>query len=351
MSLHHTFVNPLFYNLSDHTLESGTLSMSDSAKNFWESGKDASIYYEEFFDFKINEINNDENTFNLESKNPKLIITVIPGVHHLFNERFAIALEWFKRHEDGNVLFFYDEGQWFDKNLDLDLFYFFNLFNDYIKQKSAGKQKCFLIKMSKDTKFIVNNFWFFKDYINIRGKYHLSKNLKEIRDFYKTKKEPFRKVYISRQKTIQKSVHFTTGTKVKDFIKLNRFDDERVYNEEILQDYLISEGFEIIYPEDFKNMEEQIKFLSETKIMICSTHSGISNMVWLPDNATVIEISVPVVVGKTELLETSWFHLSVSSQILYISIPSFSGEANDIIKKIKLIFKNIQDINFTNDHS
>lgn len=339
MSLHHVFVNPLAYNLSNYIEESGTLSMSDTAKNFWKSKQDPSVYYEEFFDFKKNEISYEENTFNFESDSSKLIITVMPGIHHVFNERFAIAIEWFKRHEDGSVLFFYDKGQWADK--DLDLFYFFNLFNDYVKKSSNGKQKCFLIEMDKDKKFIVNKFCFFKDYLNIKGKYHLCQNLKKIRDFYKTENKPFRKVYISRGKTQRKSTHFTTGTNAKDFIKLNRFDDERVYDEEILENYLKDLNFEIIYPEDFENMKDQIKIFTETKIMICSTHSGISNMVWLPDNSIVVEISVPIIVNKAEVLETSWFHLSICSQHSYLCVPSFSGEAEDIINKIEKTIKPI----------
>lgn len=329
-----TFLDILKNNLSKVINEEMVISKSEYAKNFWETGDPTHNFYENYFE-QNNKITTKEITMDLRSLNPKLIITVIPGISHLFLDRFSIIIEWFKRNKNGNAIIFYDEGQWHKQEDKDDLFYFFKLFNDYVKNTSNNLQKCLLIEINNQTKIIINNYVIFKNYLNLIGKYHRVSNLKKIRDFYSSDLKPFRKVYISRQKTPHKPIYFTTGTNIQDLINLNRFDDERCENEENLENYLKTYGYEIIYPEDFENMEKQIKFFSEVKKLICLTHSGISNMIWLPDNSSVIEISVPLIVNKEEIFETMWNHLAFCAQHHYTMIPSFSGTAEDIINKIE----------------
>jgi hypothetical protein len=82
-------------------------------------------------------------------------------------------------------------------------------------------------------------------------------------------------------------------------------------------------------------MEDQIRFFSEVKTLMTITHSGISNMMWTPDNAKIIEVTIPILVNQQEILEYQWFELAFLLQRPYMAIPSFPGSAEDIIYKIE----------------
>lgn len=334
MANHTTFLDPIKDNIRPIVDGERLIYKSDGSKTLWERGGDPSTFFDNYFEESEN-IKLESASIDLRSDNPKLVMLLMPGISHLFLDRFALGIEWLNRNKDGHIVFAYDGGQFHQKENENDLFYFFNLFNKYVKESSNNKNKCFLIKIEEHTKLVINNYVLFKNYNVIKGKYKNVMNLKKIRDFYSSKEKPYKKIYISRKKSVHKPIYFTTGTKVTDLLELHRFDDERCENEELLEEYFKGNGFEIIYPEDFKTMEEQIRFFTEVKLLICLTHSGISNMIWLPDNSNVIEVSVPIVANKEELFETMWSHLAFCAQHTYTSIPSFLGTAEDVINKIE----------------
>lgn len=311
-------------HVTDLITERHILYKSNYAKNF-KNGQDANDLFENYVDYRPAS-EQDEHLPFLETENKKLIICFKVGIWHTWGESFAIALEWLRNNPEGIIVFliankFEENG--YSKHA-------FESFLNYLK--SIGSD-AFILDDTVD-KISIKNFQFFKTYRRKIG-FHILKNLDQIRNFYGSHSDPFRKVYVSRSKTLHKGTDFTTGTNLKDIIYFNRFDDQRCDEEYLLEEYLQQLNFEIVYAEDFEKMEDQIKFFSEVRTLISITNSGISNMLWTRGNAKIIEITIPLLVNKHEMLEHQWFELAYVLQKTYASIPSFAGNARDVINKIE----------------
>lgn len=83
--------------------------------------------------------------------------------------------------------------------------------------------------------------------------------------------EPYRKVYLSRQ----------AGPNTPGF---------RIDSEKGLMDYFTRIGFEHTDQNHFANINDQIKFFYETKVICGLTGSGLTNMLFMKDCQTVIEL-------------------------------------------------------------
>ncbi len=80
-------------------------------------------------------------------------------------------------------------------------------------------------------------------------------------------KEPFRKVYISRKFAPKRKTH-------------NEIDVELL---------MIRHGFEVVYTEKL-SLKEQIKLMSETKILVSLHGAALTNMLFLPKGSKIIEL-------------------------------------------------------------
>jgi len=83
----------------------------------------------------------------------------------------------------------------------------------------------------------------------------------------KSKKEPYRKIYISRKFAPKRKTH-------------NEVDVELL---------MIKHGFEIVYTEKL-SLKNQISLMSETKTLVSLHGAALTNMVFLPKNSQVIEL-------------------------------------------------------------
>jgi hypothetical protein len=73
-------------------------------------------------------------------------------------------------------------------------------------------------------------------------------------------------------------------------------DDLRMHNESELEAFFSERGYEIIEPETkFKTIMEQIDYMRQVKTLVSVTSSGLTNMLFMKPNQTVIEIQVEVV--------------------------------------------------------
>jgi hypothetical protein len=146
-----------------------------------------------------------------------------------------------------------------------------------------------------------------------------------IADFIKNKNvKPYRKVYLSRGKAA---------------LNLNRY-----LNEDKLEEYFKSIGFEVVYNEDFENLEDQINFFYEIKVLAGISGTGLINSLFMQNKSTVIEISTPITFFGTGNQQIKYHlhtyaSLSLLKEHLHISIPSYNGKFEEIDellnKKIK----------------
>ncbi len=92
---------------------------------------------------------------------------------------------------------------------------------------------------------------------------------RKTRDFLSLKPErhPWRVIYISRKLALKRKAH----------------------NEQEVEVFLQKKGVEIIYAENL-SLYEQIKLMSETRVLICLHGAALTNMLFLPPTSKVVEL-------------------------------------------------------------
>jgi capsular polysaccharide biosynthesis protein len=143
---------------------------------------------------------------------------------------------------------------------------------------------------------------------------------------------PYRKVYLSRKKISDKSKQIMFSNNNPD--NYNFQDDIRVDNEEKIEQYFSNFGFEIIYPEEFHNFDDQIDYFDTVKTLVSLTSAGLSNALFMRPGQMLVELSVPLIVDGRESIHTHYQGLSFAKNHRYISIPSMRN-SDDIIGHIE----------------
>lgn len=172
--------------------------------------------------------------------------------------------------------------------------------------------------------------------------------------FYKSKDKypteadgikPFRKVYLSRA-----HISGNLGLKVDADAMTGYSDDKRVDDESLLEEIFANAGFEIVIPERaFGSFKEQVRFMSEVKVLASMTSSGLTNLLFMNAGIeqTVLEIKAEVVAVESPLSDgTGMFtkqvvphefeHLAYMKGHLYIGVPSrrVASELVDVLKAL-----------------
>jgi capsular polysaccharide biosynthesis protein len=75
--------------------------------------------------------------------------------------------------------------------------------------------------------------------------------------------------------------------------------DLRVDNEEILENYFIEKGFQIVYPENITTFKEQFELFNSCSTLVALSGSGLTSLMFMQENQKVIEILTEVMVGHT----------------------------------------------------
>jgi hypothetical protein len=171
-----------------------------------------------------------------------------------------------------------------------------------------------------------------------------------------SKVEPTRKVYLSRSKTLSNSVFRATD---EEYLTLSIDEirekykykiSDRVDDEALLEEYFSGMGFEIIYPEDIKSFEDQLKLVSEIKTVVSITSAGLTSMMFMKPGGVVIELSTPldILMGEDKhfiSIHPHYLYLAHEFKHIYVSLPH-SRSATEIVEritsdsKIKNLFSN-----------
>lgn len=148
---------------------------------------------------------------------------------------------------------------------------------------------------------------------------------------------PFRKVYLSRSHLNYRLDHTYTprfyGTGLYT-------DDSRMDNQEILESYFESKGYEIVIPESkFNSLAEQIKYFNETEIIVGVTGSALTNSLFMQDGQKVVDIISELVFedeifGVHQVVDSAnYMALAYVRKQTYFGIPS-RRDPNDVISQI-----------------
>lgn len=138
--------------------------------------------------------------------------------------------------------------------------------------------------------------------------------------------EPSKKVYLSRKHlALQRGATHPMRRGGE-----NRFDsDIRMFNEELLEDYFKSIGYEVVVPEkDFKTFEEQVKYFNDVKALVSVSGSGLTNSIFMQEGTYVIDIGAELLfpdryLGSFQVLDNQhWLFNSYINHQTFISVPT-----------------------------
>jgi len=261
-----------------------------------------------------------ENILDLRSNNKKFLIHIPDNFYHYFIDLCVPILAVHSVEPDTEII------------VDESFFHF----TDKDSSEKAPSYYSFVYEMmnnlnikyrtikAHDLTIVINNFVmpnditffdrflesavFLKDYIE---KFIVDTNV-----------EPYRKVYLSRQ----------AGPNTPGF---------RVDSEKKLMEYFSDIGFEHTDQNHFANINDQIKFFYETKIVCGLTGSGLTNMLFMKDFQTVIElVSLMEFPGPSdtepvkEEIHDFYKMMAFDKKHTLINIPNANKKHEDLTKLI-----------------
>ena len=194
--------------------------------------------------------------------------------------------------------------------------------------------------INNKTKMIFTNKSFISDYDDGPMPSPVSLIYDNILQFIENKNiEPNKKVYVSRRT-------FENG---------QYLNSNRLINEEILENFLIDYGFEIIRPEiDFKNdFKKQINYFYQVKTLMALTTSGLCNSIFMQPNNNVLEFVTVIKEANRpisylrkksaengsnniyEVLHNYFKYLAKQKNHLYWAIANSTYDAIDLLNYLK----------------
>ena len=146
---------------------------------------------------------------------------------------------------------------------------------------------------------------------------------------------PHRRVYLSRSHIDHRQYETRDG-------HVGYRDDVRLENEELLEDFFRSNGYEIVVPEHkFNTFREQLEYMRSVKVLASVTSSGITNALFMEDGQTVIEIVAELVFPGEDLtteqtLFGTYIQTSYEKLHTHVCIPS-RRDPKPVIKTLETL--------------
>lgn len=129
----------------------------------------------------------------------------------------------------------------------------------------------------------------------------------------------FRKIFISRERYNQRYLN-----------RINELRSQQRYykDEKQLEDFFRSEGYEIVYAEDY-GLIDQIKLFSEAKTIASVAGAGLFNLLWSNKNTKIIEIMI------NPLYRYHFKEFGEHVGVNYIQVDSRDDSFQNMIAKLK----------------
>ena len=169
------------------------------------------------------------------------------------------------------------------------------------------------------------------------GRYKiLIDNLVETLSAYSNKDglPPNKRVYLSRSMVLERNNFLEMNTPKNGSLPLKFKTDKRINDESLIETFFKEHGFEIVYPEKFESLFDQINFMSKVKLLISASGAGLTNCVLMQKNQKVIELMTTIATSGNDQVMSFFLELSVVMNHQYISIPH-SRDPEEIIKSFK----------------
>lgn len=163
---------------------------------------------------------------------------------------------------------------------------------------------------------------------------------------------PYKKIYVSRKKSEQQKEILSRGKllsgendKMQDDSKIRHIGlvYKRIDDEEKMEQFFVSHGFEIVYAEDFNNnFINQINYFSKAKLLVGISGAGLTNAIFMKNGGHVVELSTSHFFKEpnaiyNEISETEhdfYKILSRMKNLFYHAIPNNNMSSDDVLEQI-----------------
>lgn len=282
--------------------------------------------------------NTPEPKYSLLSSERKLVIRVNATFFHLIFDTFAVVLSELKKKPDLVVILVLPS---INKNLEIGhTGKVLEGFKDYLRDKLKVQVLEWLFDATDEA--VLNNFYMVSEPM---GTMQSAEDLIELFDVDSrcASVPQSKKVYLSRRKTVSnQGLPKELADNYDDVEIRKKYEykiNDRMIDENVLEDYLISLGFEVVCPEDFSSFFEQLEFFAGVRCVVSVTSAGLSNCLFMKQDTTVVELITPLVVPNSATTSTKSVHphyqvLSVLKGLNYVGIPH-DRIASNLVQKIE----------------
>ena len=227
-------------------------------------------------------------SLSLISDKKKIFVSPIGAFFHMFSDTVAPLIQQYELDSDVDIIidisvisrkiFSTNQSEFSDNS--------FTGF--FIKAlKDSGASVTLIDKYDYDV-ININNFYIndYQFYVGdtYSAMFNLFKNHIDYPDA-----SPTKKTYLSRKRIPSRVEIFTDKNNLEVVSNDNRLD-----NEEVLEQYFESLGYEIVCPDDFGSFQEQLNYMYSVKKLVSVSGSGLTNSLFMQPNQTVIELVTPL---------------------------------------------------------
>jgi hypothetical protein len=227
----------------------------------------------------------DVRTLDLTSGKPKLIALLKASYYHFFIDDVASIIEALQQYPDHELIIDVSEvSMLLDSQDNSKGFYFEFLF--LLKYYNIAHK---IVRITDYDVVYIDDFYIVK-YTKISSE-SATKVYEYFLPFVPDKDvKPYRNVYVSRRIQEERDPYEVRSQDEKFY-----FDGKRVDDEVALEKFFKKLGFEIVNPELFEDLSDQINFFYSVKTIASLTSSGLTNSVFMQPGGTIIELVSPIV--------------------------------------------------------
>jgi hypothetical protein len=260
------------------------------------------------------EVTNSEKVLNLTGNDEKAIVKLDTEFFPFLFQNLPTISLFYSRIKNRKVkLYIYEIREVAEK----DKAEWAKLKDFFIKYLSNLKVEFEFLEKDKFEVIKINNFYEIVGTFSPIGLRSVSSRV--LSHFTKSNLPPFRKAFVAREKSLV----------------------QRIDSDKTIQDFFVSAGFEIVYPENFKTFTDQINYFSECSVIAGISGSGLANNIFMRPGGSVIELlSIFSVSSNQEYpIEIHNFYRIMANirNHLYFSVSNLSGKAMDFEKNKKAL--------------